>query len=818
MPPSMHPPAGPVSGAYQALYRATVREAASGGAALMSRLVVAARGALHAREAATRDLRERDAIAQSIKELNGREAALCKAYPVALLKAFENPEVVKRAVKVTTADVQFDQLELMDEVQVMTSVAMARTQQIAMLAAEASLAELNTLICATLGLVAVRPERNPLRPEIYVSALKTIVEDTRVPSATQLDWLSAMSAALGKELRDMYIALSAKLRQQGVAPAGYAVLQTPSSGGVGRGVAQEFSAPSSAEQPDVAAAASAINTQALASGVYQQPAASVRVRSADEALLTLDKLRRLLSGDLGSMAPGGRMETFARQFEQQFESGTAGLGPAHESDFDATVPAALDALTEMRQVERVVHTLEQRQRGGNDTSEGGPAAGVAGIRQSLRRNVRDIAQALSLEVVTLMVENMARDPRLLEPVQAFIRSMEPPLLRLALADPRFFSDKQHPARQLLHDVTHQSFAYESPQSSGFQAFIDEVRQAVAPLAEAPIDGAEPFEYALGMLRMSWGRAAQEHAKSSQQAVEVLKGAEARNLLAEKIAREIDAHPDSPQVPEVVINFLCGPWAQVVAQARIQGGAGSVTADKYQALISALLWSAHPELARKSVSKLTRLVPRLITTLREGLDTIQYPTIKTSAFLEALMGIHQLAFRGQEQSVVPPADPAAASKLRAQFVEQGDPWIAPEEAKSSNFVDLSMDIQPSSTTGVAVAASKPADQSAPTAADDTPEASAASAPAFVDELPLGSWIELQVNGEWVRTQLTWASPHGTLFLFTSAFGTTQSMTRRTRDKLVASGNLRWISDHPVVESALDAVARAALQNSMDNPTA
>ena len=72
----------------------------------------------------------------------------------------------------------------------------------------------------------------------------------------------------------------------------------------------------------------------------------------------------------------------------------------------------------------------------------------------------------------------------------------------------------------------------------------------------------------------------------------------------------------------------------------------------------------------------------------------------------------------------------------------------------------------------------------------------------------------VNGQWVRTQLTWASPHGTLFLFTSAYGTSQSMTRRSRDKMIAAGNLRLVSGQPVVEGALNAVAQTAMRNSVE----
>jgi hypothetical protein len=85
---------------------------------------------------------------------------------------------------------------------------------------------------------------------------------------------------------------------------------------------------------------------------------------------------------------------------------------------------------------------------------------------------------------------------------------------------------------------------------------------------------------------------------------------------------------------------------------------------------------------------------------------------------------------------------------------------------------------------------------------------------ISALPLGSWVELRVNGQWARTQLSWASPHGTLFLFTGAAGATQSMTRRTADRLVAAGDLRIVSGRPVVDGALNAVAQAALRNSVN----
>lgn len=798
----------PHNAQYEALYNATVQEAVAGGALLMGKMASAARNALNARELITRDLRERDAIAEAAKQLHQWEPKLTVRYQEALEYAFQNPDAVKKTATRSMADVEFDQLELMDEVQVLTSVTMARTQQVAMLSAEASLADLNTLISTTLGLGVVRPERNPLRPEVYVQALKDVVEQTGVSPAVQLDWLGAMSVTLGQELRSLYTALADKLRKAGVVAANYAVVQAPMALGVGRGVAQsgDVASAQSAQATPAGAAATPVRTASSGASITPAraaPVAGAGTRGKSDVLLTLDKLRRLLSGELEA-PPMNHLQAFAAQFEEQFEGKQSSNPAPPQTDFDATVPAALEALTEMKQVDRVVQSLQERRARDANAAPVAPSAteSAESVRSALRRHVSGVAQALSLEVVALMVDNMSRDARLLQPVQALIKTLEPALGRLAMVDPRFFTDKQHPARLLLQDVTHRSLAFVNTDAPGFDGFMGRIEKALRPLVQAQIENAEPFEDAHRQLLDAWRVEEQEKEAAREHAVMALQHAEQRNLLAERIARDIDSHPDAAQVPAVVIDFLCGPWAQVVAQARITDGVGSKSAAKYQSLISAMLWSAHPDLASRNVAKLTKLVPLLLSTLREGLDTIRYPATRTSAFLEALMGLHQKAFRraskGAEAEPEAPVLETDSRFDRGLRVEDGDPWVAPEEAKTSNFVDISGDAQDQPAAATA---------SSPTKVDLALDAE-------LDELPLGSWVELQIEDQWIRTQLTWASPHGTLFLFTSPVGTTQSMTKRSRDRLVESGKLRVISGQPVLDSALNAVAQTAMRNSMD----
>lgn len=768
----------------QDLFQSTVQEAAASGHALMGRLVKALDRDISARSRVARTHYERDALSVQQKLLHSKSDALCTLYPKALLKSFTQPEAGKKGNLLTMAEANFEQLELMDEQQVRDSVAVAHAQQVATLAVESSLAELDTLVCAAQGLSSVRLESNPLRTQAYVNALKSVMAQVDVPAAIQLDWLTRMGAALGPELNAVYQMLSDTLRQHGVVAAGYAVLPTPARAAGVSGLA-------SADQ-----------------GARRGGAMAPQRARADDPLLTLEKLRRLLAGEFDAPEPGNHVQSFSAQFSREFETGTPSA-PAPVSGFDATVPAALEALTEMKQVAQVVQRMEHRRSGQLGASDDSP---VEGIRDVLRRSATSVAQTLSLEVVTLMVDNIVRNPRLLEPIQRLIGNLEPGLLLLSLVDPRFFSDKTHPARELLQEITSRSLAYESVDAPGFAEFFADLEKAVEPLGSDSIENADPFEYALRTLRASWHRSALSKQRELEETVRVLERAEQRNLLAAHIAREIEHRPDLPGCPDVVIDFLCGPWAQVVAQARLaeredKAHQEHMAAEKYYAVIAPMLWSVNPKKTRMHLTKLTQLVPPLLDTLREGLETIHYPPTNTSAFFSDLMDLHQLAFRTADKrsateapTVAPPAEAAPLSSAaavhhpRQPVMEEDNPWVDPAEARASNFMEW---------TDLPAAADHPSTQEPVPAADPHPE-----------DWPVGSWVELMVNNRWVRTQLTWASPQNTLFLFTSAAGSTQSMTRRSRDKLVQSGLLRVATTQSMVDGALNAVATIAMRNSVD----
>ncbi len=746
---------------HEAPFRACIGEAAQRGKLLMERMIQGARQSLPQRIALANDARERELQQESLRLLLQFEGRLRENYPQALLAEFAQA-IAGNADKEAAGGLSFDALELMGDDQIQESVEVARAQQATLLAVEGELGELNALICAAQGLKSVQAERNPLRPDIYVRGLRSVLADTGVPVPVRMRWLSHLGEALGPALARDYVHLSDMLRDQGVVAAGFNVIM-------------QMESPAAARAAAAGGADGA--TGADASGQQHRP----------ETLLTVRQLRRLLSGELDA---GGNSfdEKFAREFE----------GPGHDvphADFSPTVPAAFEALQEMKQVDEVMQRLAQRK------PEGKPAT----LREQLRTTASP-SQALGLEVVNLMLDNIASDARLLPEVQAVVRELEPALLRLALIDPRFFSDRRHPARRFLDLLIQKSLAWQSASAPGFDSFIDPARQAVQALVGTHIEGAEPFAYALHTLEETWAEQQKRERRKREKAVRALLQAEQRNLLAEKIAKDLRQRAETAGAPRGIVYFVTGPWAQVIAQARLLDSSGQADPGGYEDLVTDLLWSSIPQVASTNPARLARLIPGLLARLREGLESIGYSRSKSGRFFDELMALHARA-----SQPAAPLDDSPRGRLEAQFREADEAglWLAPSEQHQSGFMETQAPQQDkplfemtqpafSETLLEGVARAEPAAPAAPQTLALTP----------------GAWVELRLDDAWTRTQLTWASPHGTLFMFTQADGVNHSMTHQSIDRLFAGGNLRVLAQQAVVEGALNAVAQAALRNSVD----
>jgi hypothetical protein len=628
--------------------------------------------------------------------------------------------------------VRFDDFQFLEEEQIDANIELAVTEQEVNRSVETVLPGLNALVSSLMGWASVQAHLNPLKPEAFVHALREAFTQVLPDDASRSAVIVPASGILGTALEQMYREVIEWLKSQGVEPvAAYAPASHP------------FGAP--------------IRTQETA---------------VSRSLLTLDKLRRLLSGELDSSPV--KLAT---------------------TDFTHTVPASFVALEDMRLVEPMLKRLSQRAQ--RVESEGGAPGAPAGPLRSEALQGKALGKELGREVVRLMLENLMQDRRLLVGVRQSVMTLEPVLQRLSTQDPRFFADRKHPARLFLDRMTHRSLAFQSEESAGYLRFQKTLDNAISVLAGGAGD-AKAFERVVRKLEEDWALEESQARLIAAEAARGLMHAEQRNMLAQRLAQEFSQRMTFKNAPEFVLAFLRGPWAQVVAEYQLRFADGTEDTEGYLALVDDLIWSVQPRLVRKNRTRLVELVPHMLLKIRQGLTLVDYPQERVPAFFDALIDIHEQAFDNAKYVAQRDA-PVSAPEVAAAAPEMSDDelWMAEMEAQDSGFL-THMQLPKSASAEVAEV-SDPALQNAWSA----------------ENLRTGSWADLALGGVWVRAQLSWASPHRTLFMFVSDGGMAHSMSRRTMDRLRGLGLIRLVSDGHVMDSALDAVAREALRNDVKN---
>lgn len=266
-------------------------------------------------------------------------------------------------------------------------------------------------------------------------------------------------------------------------------------------------------------------------------------------------------------------------------------------------------------------------------------------------------EKVAVDIVDMLFGFVLDDPQVPRGIKASLLRAQMPILQLAMREPVFFSDWQHPARQLLNDVApmarifHERGGDTAIFETEFTAALDRVLDDLSPNGIA-------FAILNEQLNSFVNGDPQSIGGSDSDAWE----------RAEAVARDFLERP----LPHLARDFLAGYWIDVLQKTAVLHPADSPQWLDTVAVIEDLAWSLAPKGDQDDRLQLIGLIPALLARLNRGLDLIDVARSDRRPFFDALIEVHALVLRAE--LTPPPAPPRHETALEQVCRLQRGDWV------------------------------------------------------------------------------------------------------------------------------------------------
>ena len=386
----------------------------------------------------------------------------------------------------------------------------------------------------------------------------------------------------------------------------------------------------------------------------------------------------------------------------------------------------------------------------------GPA-GVDRAASDLRRQTKDLKRKAEtpnekavIEVVALMFQAILQEDRIPSAVRLWVARLQMPVLRVALAEPDFFSTLDHPARLLIDRMGSCVMGFDASGIDG-SALETEVKRVVQVIEQYPETGRRVYqlvyeEFQKFLAQFLTGK------PSTQKAVGVAQQVEQKETLTIQYTIEMRNMLKDMPVSDAIRQFLFKVWAEVLAVAAVRDGPQHADTLALKQVTSDLVWCASAKPSRSDRAQVIAELPKLVQKLRAGMRLLNVPAAEQDAHVKLVNETLADAFVSKAQAI--PAQQIAALSERLanleDFIDEDSTEDLPLDAQS---IEMMLGIDASNIEVVTNGGSSPN----------------AAMKAWALELQTGAWFTLDHNARVVQVQFVWRSARKHLSLFACTDG-------------------------------------------------
>ena len=397
---------------------------------------------------------------------------------------------------------------------------------------------------------------------------------------------------------------------------------------------------------------------------------------------------------------------------------------------------------------------------------------VGAVRErstELKKKASTAGEKAIIELVALMFQSILAEDRIPPAVRVWFARLQVPVLRVALAEPEFFSNLDHPARKLIDRMGACVMGFNASSING-SALEAEIRRMVQVIEQYPETGRRVFQLVYDEFEKFLSKFLTEKQATSR-LVSVAQQVEQRETLAIQYTIELRTMLRDMPVRDEIREFLFKTWAEVLALSAVRDGPQHADTISLKRTAADLVWAASAKPNRSDRAQVIQNLPGLLQRLRQGLTLMNVNGAAQDVQIKTLTDTLADAFLSKTASI-PQAHIDAMGKRLANLEDFISDATLGDMPVNADNIEMMLGIDASSIHVVA-------DNGAP-----VDEAMVV----WAQQLQCGTWYTLDHNGASAQVQYAWQSQRKQLHLFAAVDGSSYLIQLRRLAAYLQAGLL------------------------------
>ncbi|MCG7932977.1 MAG: DUF1631 domain-containing protein, partial [Candidatus Thiodiazotropha lotti] len=387
----------------------------------------------------------------------------------------------------------------------------------------------------------------------------------------------------------------------------------------------------------------------------------------------------------------------------------------------------------------------------------------------------------TIDVISMLFEFILDDYSLPDAMKALISRLQIPMLKVAIIDKSFFSEKVHPARRLLNSLAQAAVGWNDTGDRVNDTLYTKIESTIKRILNEFHDDPELFAELDNEFSKWWEKEQRGAQIAEKRTNQITRGKEQLKSAKQIVSEELNQRLRTQKlVPQAVMSILEDGWKDALLLIYLREGDQSQDWTDALEIVDRLLWSVQPKSEYGERQQLLRGIPELLRNVRERLNSISFDQHKMARLFKELQNCHIQVLRGGDGSQMNSSGTQPVSQYEIHFP---DSQLTTDD--NSQLMEM-------------------ADE----AISDRDEFSK-----MATELEPGMWLEMADGANKVRVKLSWKSKVTDTYIFVNRKGMkAMELTSAGVAKQLREGKAKMVevSSTPIMDRALDAML-SALKN-------